>query len=76
MIEVKLASMTGFARTTASIGDLGELAWEVRSFNGRGLDIRLRLPPGLDRLEAGLRAEAAKLLIRGNISATLTIKGG
>ena len=75
MIEVKLASMTGFARTTASIGDLGELTWEMRSFNGRGLDIRLRLPPGLDRLEAGLRAEAAKLLIRGNISATLTIKG-
>ncbi len=67
--------MTGFARTTASIGDLGELTWEMRSFNGRGLDVRLRLPPGLDRLEARLRAEAAKLLIRGNISATLTIKG-
>lgn len=75
MIEVKLASMTGFARTTAKIGELGELVWEVRSFNGRGLDIRLRLPPGLDRLEAGLRVEAAKLLNRGNISGTLTIKG-
>jgi uncharacterized protein (TIGR00255 family) len=68
-----LASMTGFARTAGSVDGLA-WAWEVRSVNGRGLDVRLRLPAGFDALEAALREEAARALKRGNVSATLTAK--
>ncbi|MCK8782835.1 YicC family protein [Roseomonas sp. NAR14] len=49
-------------------------AWELRSVNGRGLDIRLRLPPGLDAVEPALREAAQARLKRGNVSATLTVK--
>jgi len=68
-----IASMTGFARTEGAEGGLGWV-WELRSVNGRGLDIRLRLPPGFDALEPGLREQAAKRLKRGNVSATLAVK--
>ena len=68
-----LASMTGFARSAGGVEGLA-WAWELRSVNGRGLDLRLRLPPGFDALEPALREEAGKLLKRGNVSATLTVK--
>ncbi len=68
-----LASMTGFARSAGSEPGL-TWAWELRSVNGRGLDLRLRLPPGFDALEAGLRDAAGKLLRRGNITANLSIQ--
>jgi uncharacterized protein (TIGR00255 family) len=69
-----LASMTGFARDSGSLPDGSSFVWELRSVNGRGLDLRLRLPPGLDALEAGLREAVGKRVRRGNISATLTLK--
>jgi uncharacterized protein (TIGR00255 family) len=68
-----LASMTGFARSAGSVAGAA-WAWELRSVNGRGLDLRLRLPAGFDALEPGLREETGKLLKRGNVSATLTVK--
>ena len=68
-----LASMTGFARTDGAVAGL-TWAWELRSVNGRGLDLRLRLPPGFDALEPALRDAAARTLRRGNINATLTAK--
>jgi uncharacterized protein (TIGR00255 family) len=46
----------------------------LRSVNGRGLDLKLRLPSGLDLLEPGLRDATTKLLKRGNVSGTLTLK--
>ena len=68
-----LASMTGFSRAQAQV--LGRaIAWEARSVNGRGLDVRLRLPPGLDRLESEIRGRAAKKLERGNASFNLAIE--
>ena len=67
------ASMTGFARAEGVAAGLGWV-WELRSVNGRGLDLRLRLPPGLDGLEPGLREAAAALLRRGNVTASLTLK--
>ncbi|MGK7868341.1 YicC/YloC family endoribonuclease [Falsiroseomonas sp. E2-1-a20] len=69
-----LASMTGFARDSGTLPDGSSFVWELRSVNGRGLDLRLRLPPGLDALEAGLREAVGKRVKRGNISATLTLK--
>jgi uncharacterized protein (TIGR00255 family) len=69
-----LMSMTGFARESGTLADGTSFAWELRSVNGRGLDLRLRLPNGQDALEAVLREATAKRLKRGNVSATLTLK--
>jgi uncharacterized protein (TIGR00255 family) len=66
--------MTGFAREGGSLADGSSFIWELRSVNGRGLDVRLRLPNGTDALEAPLKEAAARLLKRGNVNATLTIK--
>ena len=62
--------MTGFARAEGDTGGLA-WAWEVRSVNGRGLDIRCRLPAGLDRLDPPARTEATRQLKRGNVSVNL-----
>jgi uncharacterized protein (TIGR00255 family) len=69
-----LASMTGFARADGTLPDGASFLWEVRSVNGRGLDLRLRLPYGFDTVEPALRDAAGKIFKRGNISATLNIK--
>ena len=70
-----LRSMTGFARTDGS-ADGTRFHWEIRSVNGRGLDIRMRLPQGCEGLEPSVRELSAKSLTRGNISATLTLEAG
>ena len=54
----EISSMTGFSRTQGTAGTTA-WAWELRSVNGRGLDIKLRLAPGLDGLELSLREAAA-----------------
>ena len=46
-----LSSMTGFARGHGVCGSYA-WAWEIKSVNGKGLDLRLRLPPGWDAIEA------------------------
>ncbi|HZF76715.1 MAG TPA: YicC/YloC family endoribonuclease [Acetobacteraceae bacterium] len=70
----RLASMTGFAREGGTLPDGTPFVWELRSVNGRGLDLRLRLPNGLDALEPALREAAGRHLKRGNVSANLTVK--
>src|SRR5436305_2038109 len=67
-----LTSMTGFARSDGSVANL-RWTWEIRSVNGKGLDVRLRLPPGHERLEVGARERCAARLARGNIQATLSL---
>ena len=69
-----LMSMTGFARESGTLADGTGFVWELRSVNGRGLDVRLRLPNGQDALEPPLREAAARRLKRGNVSATLSLK--
>lgn len=68
-----IASMTGFART-AGTHHATSYAWELRSVNGKGFDLKLRLPPGFDALEPALREAAGRRLKRGNVSVTLTLK--
>jgi len=64
--------MTGFARGEGD--ELGiSWVWEIKSVNGKSLDLRLRLAPGFDALEPGLRAKLTQRFRRGNISAGLTI---
>jgi uncharacterized protein (TIGR00255 family) len=64
--------MTGFARAEGTHGDLA-FAWELKSVNGKGLELRFRLPPGYDALEAPLRAALGQRFKRGNVSAALTL---
>jgi len=68
-----IASMTGFARSEGST-EGANWAWELRSVNGRGLELRFRLPSGLDALEPRLREAASLKLKRGNVTANLTVK--
>lgn len=70
-VHAPLASMTGFARVTGSHG-AWRFGWEVRSVNGKGLDLRLLLPPGFEALEADVRTRTGQVLTRGSVSATLT----
>ncbi len=66
-----LCSMTGFARVDGA-GEGYRWTWEVRSVNGKGLDIRLRLPAGFDHVEAPARERIAARLARGNVQAGLS----
>jgi len=68
-------SMTGFARYDGE-GSGAAFAWELRSVNGKGLEIRTRTPPGLDRLEAEIRRATQAKLSRGHLNVTLTIDRG
>ena len=65
-------SMTGFARDEGG-DDSAQWVWEARSVNARGLDIRCKLPHGLDRLEAPAREAVAARARRGAVSVTLTL---
>ena len=67
-----LSSMTGFARSHGASGSYA-WSWEIKSVNAKGLDVRLRLPPGFDAVEVAVRARAAEMLSRGNVYATLTV---
>jgi len=72
--------MTGFARGEGV--DAPDMhpglhwAWEVKSVNGRNLDVRCRLPVGFEVLEAAARAAVAERFKRGNLSVTLTLSRG
>jgi uncharacterized protein (TIGR00255 family) len=66
-----LSSMTGFARANGVVGTYA-WAWELKSVNAKGLDLRLRLPPGWDAVEAPVRAKAGEMLSRGTVYATLS----
>ena len=68
-----ISSMTGFARADGSADGLNWI-WEARSVNGRGLDVRLRLPPGYEALEIPARDAVAKRFARGNVSLSLSIE--
>jgi len=68
-----LSSMTGFARADGVSGPY-TWAWEVKSVNAKGLELRLRLPPGWDAIEPALRARASETLSRGTVQANLTVQ--
>src|SRR5437764_165468 len=66
-----LSSMTGFARQAGQSG-AWTWAWEVKTVNAKGFDLRLRLPPGFDALEPAVRADVPKRLARGTCFASLS----
>jgi uncharacterized protein (TIGR00255 family) len=65
-------SMTGFAAGKGQ-GAGASWVWDIRGVNGKGLDLRLRVPDWIAGLEAQLRAELARAVARGNISLTLRV---
>lgn len=67
-----ISGMTGFARAEGEHAGQRWI-WEVKSVNGRGLDLKLRLPQGLDGLEPGLRAAANAKFKRGSLQASLNL---
>jgi len=68
-----LSSMTGFARGHGVSGSYA-WAWEIKSVNGKGLDVRLRFPPGWDAIDVPVRARVAEALTRGSIQVNLTVE--
>jgi uncharacterized protein (TIGR00255 family) len=67
-----LSSMTGFARGHGVSGAYA-WAWELKSVNAKGLEVRLRLPPGWDAVETPVRGHAAEALSRGTVYGNLTV---
>lgn len=65
-------SMTGFAARRGQ-GAGHSWGWDIRSVNGKGLDLRLRVPDWIDGLELALRGELAKAMSRGNVSLSLRV---
>lgn len=67
-----IASMTGFAREAGATGPY-QWAWELKSVNGRGLDVRMRLPPGYDAVGEDARAQVQKAFTRGQCQLNLAL---
>jgi uncharacterized protein (TIGR00255 family) len=70
-----LSSMTGYARASSALDGL-HWQWEIKSVNGKGLDIRCRLPPGFETLDLPVREIAQKHLKRGNVQIGLITDHG
>ncbi len=67
--------MTGFARTSGE-AEWGSWVWEARSVNGRGLDLRVNVPSGLDALETAIKAGVSSRFTRGSLQISLRIELG
>lgn len=65
-------SMTGFARADGR-GHGARWTWEIRSVNGKGLDVRFRGPPGMERIEPDARSRVAARFSRGSLQLSLTV---
>ncbi|MDA0963282.1 MAG: YicC family protein [Proteobacteria bacterium] len=67
-----IRSMTGFASATGARAPFS-WAWDLRSVNGRGLDLRLRVPDWIEGLEAGLRQMIPREVNRGAVPLSLRL---
>jgi uncharacterized protein (TIGR00255 family) len=70
---MSLQSMTGFARHLRTFPG-AQVSWEIKSVNGKGLDIRFRLPAGFEAIDQKARALFARHFKRGNFQAALTVE--
>jgi uncharacterized protein (TIGR00255 family) len=70
---MSLVSMTGFAEAHGAFEAM-RWRWEIKSVNGRGLELRLRTPPGFDGIEPAARMLANERFRRGNLQATLSME--
>jgi uncharacterized protein (TIGR00255 family) len=73
-MAMPLSSMTGFARSSGEHQGL-YWQWEIKSVNGKALDVRLRLPQGFEALETPVRSALAQAFRRGNLQVSLSVSG-
>ena len=71
-MAASLASMTGYGRATGAVPGV-DFAIELKSVNGRGLDLRMRLAPGFDALEGEIRRLVGKSITRGSLTVSLSV---
>ncbi|MGF9762871.1 YicC/YloC family endoribonuclease [Microvirga sp. 0TCS3.31] len=69
---MSVASMTGFAREAGVTGAY-QWAWELKTVNGRGLEVRVRTPSGLDAMGEEARGQILKALTRGQGQLNLSL---
>jgi uncharacterized protein (TIGR00255 family) len=67
-----IASMTGYARSGGVAAGIS-FSVEIKTVNGRGLDMRLRLAPGYDALEGEIRRRIGQALSRGSVTLSLAV---
>ena len=67
-----MESMTGFASAKGAAHG-ASWSWELRSVNGKGLDLRLRVPDWIEGLETRLRARLTAEVGRGNVTLNLRL---
>ncbi len=72
-MSAAVQSMTGFASREGEVEGIA-FQFDVRSVNGRSLDVRVRLPSGFERLEAEIRKKVAAVFRRGSISVSLSVR--
>lgn len=70
-----ITSMTGFARVEGSWQDI-RWTWELKSVNSKGLDVRYRLPSGLEAHDRAVKSIVAGGLARGNVNCQLSMESG
>ena len=70
-----LQSMTGFGRSQGGFDETGWI-WELRAVNGKALDVRFRLPAGMEAIEAQLREALSARILRGNVQVSLQMEEG
>ena len=68
--------MTGFARAAVTVESGAQLVCEIRSVNGKSLDVRLRLPNGMDRIELPARQLTQAKIGRGNLQINVALEAG
>lgn len=61
-----IRSMTGYGRSEM-LSDSCRIAVEIKSVNNRYLDIGIKMPRQLNQLEAQIRAELKKYMLRGKV---------
>jgi len=71
-MSAALASMTGYARAVGTLPGAG-FSVEIKSVNGRGLDLRMRLASGFDALESEIRRLIGKSITRGSLTVSLNV---
>ena len=69
-----IESMTGYARRIRDTASGVRLVCEMRCVNGKSLEMRLRMPAGLERLEIPVRQALQSMLHRGNLQVNLAVE--
>lgn len=68
-----ISGMTGFARISDE-AEWGSWSWEARSVNGKGLDVRINMPSGLEMVDQAIRKIITATFARGSLQIGLRIE--